>query len=65
MQSLTLGVRGYFGVCSTSEGNLKVSEINKLIDDYNSSINLFNTREEQIIFENNINSEIDKIIKTL
>lgn len=65
MSPLQLGERGYYGMYNIPEKNLIVSKINKLIDEYNSSINSFNTREEQIHFENIINDKIDYFIKML
>jgi len=65
MLPLKLGSRGYFGLYASSEKNLKVVKMNKLIDEYNSFISSFCTREDQIIFENNIFYKIKKIIKTI
>lgn len=63
MEPLELGSRGYFGKYTSAEKNMKVLEMNKLIDEYNSSINSFSTREDQIIFENNIFYKIEQIRK--
>jgi len=50
MIPLKLGKKGYYGSYTSIKKNLKVVEMNKLIDEYNSSINSFVTREDQIIF---------------
>lgn len=65
MKPLKLGKKGYFGEFNSPEKNEKVLEINKLIDEYNSSINSFDTMEEQFQFLNTINNKISNIIKEL
>lgn len=65
MLPLKLGKKGYYGSYTSIEKNLKVVEMNKLIDEYNSSINSLATREDQIIFENNIFYKIEQIRKNV
>lgn len=53
-----LGYRGYFGFYKNEDYNKKVYEINKLIDEYNSKINTFDTEEENFRFANMMNDKI-------
>lgn len=65
MTPLKLGKKGYYGSYTSIEKNIKVVEMNKLIDEYNSSINSFATRKDQIIFDNNISYKIEQIRKSI
>lgn len=61
MNYLPLGYRGYYGFGETNKYNKKVQKANKLVDEYNSTINTFETEEENNIFANDFNRKIYNI----
>lgn len=58
-----LGKRGYYGSRILEEDNLKVRNLNKIIDKYNLNINSVNTHNEQLELGLELKNEINKVIK--
>jgi len=65
MHSHIYGPRGYFGKTLDEATNVKVDELNKIIDEYNSNLNSFDTKEETEQFINSINERLHTIIKSI
>lgn len=58
------GYKGYYGVdFYNEEHNKKLRQADILIDVYNTKINTFNTEEENNKFAEEINEDIEKILK--
>lgn len=64
MSYLKKGNKGYFGRYTDNNKNVIVDELDKLIDEYNAKINLFDTELENNIFHDMMNDKIENIYKT-
>lgn len=58
MKPIEFGYRGYYGAYTNPNNNIISNEMNKLIDEYNSKINSFQTLEEQKTFNIEINQKL-------
>lgn len=59
------GLMGYYGLYYDSNKNEKIKKVNKLVDEYNSKINTFETKKENDEFRNKLNEKINSILKTI
>lgn len=59
------GLMGYYGLYYDSNKNEKIEKANKLVDEYNSKINTFETEKENDDFRNKIKEKINSILKTI
>lgn len=62
---LPLGPRGHYGCYFDTEKNKICSELNKVVDEYNSKINSFDTEKENTAFCNEIEDKINKLTTKL
>lgn len=57
------GLLGYYGFSLNESYNIKVSEANKLIDEYNKNVYIFDGCDAQMDYQRKILNEIDEILK--
>jgi len=60
LMNATYGLRGHFGISVDPDVNNRLIRANLLIDEYNKKINSFATAEENKIFYEMANEEIDR-----